>query len=60
MGSPERLMKKGETEMTFEKWLQEMKKQMAMEMVFPSIGGSVTAAPAEEMNVYIEEDDTEE
>ena len=46
--------------MTFEKWLEEMKKQMAMEMVFPSIGGSVTTAPAEEMKDYIEEDEAEE
>ena len=46
--------------MTFERWLEEMKKQMAMEMAFPSTGRPVTAAAAEEMNVYIEEDDIEE
>ena len=53
-------MKKGETEMTFDKWLEEMKKQMAMEIVLPNIGGSVTTAPAEEMRDYIEEDEAEE
>ncbi len=46
--------------MTFEKWLEEMKKQMAMEMVFPSTNVSATAAADEEMKDYVEEDETEE
>jgi hypothetical protein len=53
-------MKRGKTEMTFDKWLEEMKKQMAMEMVFPSTGGPITTTAAEEMQDYIEDDDIEE
>ncbi len=46
--------------MTFEKWLEEMKKQMAMEMVFPSIGQPAISAADEEMKDYVEEDEVEE
>ncbi len=44
--------------MTFEKWMDEMKKQMAMEMFFPSRDGPVRIP--EEMKDYIDEDDVEE
>ena len=46
--------------MTFEKWMEEMKKQMAMEMLFPSTGGPAAISVADEMNDYVEEDDAEE
>lgn len=53
------VMKNGER-MTFEKWLEEMKKQMAMEMVFPSTAELATGVANEEMKEYIEEDEIEE
>jgi len=46
--------------MTFEKWMEEMKKQMAMEMLFPSTAEPVTVHVSDEMKDYMGEDDAEE
>ena len=46
--------------MTFEKWMEEMRKQMAMEMVFPSSDEPAGVCMAEQMKDYIEDDDLEE
>ncbi len=46
--------------MTFEKWMEDMKKQMAMEMAFPSTDRLATGTVAEEMKEYMEEDEIEE
>ncbi len=50
-------MKRGETGMTFETWLEEMKKQMAMEIAFPSTNEPVATAVAEEMKDFDDEDE---
>jgi len=46
--------------MTFEKWMEEMRKQMAMEMAFPSSDEPINISMAKEMKDYIEEDDVED